>query len=187
MPRPERFPPPPVIAGSGFTLRSWRVADAVELAAATRDPEIRRWTAMPLDLNPAAAADWLLGVREHVAEGQLMYLAIADKDDRAVGAIGVGSFDWRSDQGEVFYWIAPEARRRGLATASLRAVSGWAFETLGLARLELTTHPDNALSQRVAERAGFRREGLLRSKRPIRGERWDLVLFSLLPGDPRIG
>jgi RimJ/RimL family protein N-acetyltransferase len=54
---------------------------------------------------------------------------------------------------------------------------------LGVERLYLTTAPDNIASQRVAERAGFTREGLLRSHLPIPGGRRDSVMYSLLPGD----
>jgi RimJ/RimL family protein N-acetyltransferase len=65
----------------------------------------------------------------------------------------------------------------------VRLVSRWAFRDLGLQRLQLTTDPDNAASQRVAERAGFTREGLLRAWLPTKDGRRDSVMFALLPGD----
>jgi ribosomal-protein-alanine N-acetyltransferase len=83
------------------------------------------------------------------------------------------------------YWLAPEARSHGHATAAVRLLARWAFGQLGLARLELTTGPDNAASQRVAERCGFVWEGRLRSNIIIRhtGERRDSLIYGLLPGD----
>lgn len=54
-----------------------------------------------------------------------------------------------------------------------------------VARLELTCGPDNEASQRVAERCGFTREGVLRSHIPFKGGRRDTVVFSLLPGELR--
>ena len=71
----------------------------------------------------------------------------------------MANFDWHEGIGDVFYWLAAEARGRGYATKAVRLISDWAFETLELERLELYAHPDNTASQRVAERAGYIREG----------------------------
>ncbi len=70
-------------------------------------------------------------------------------------------------------------------TGTVRLLTRWGLTHLGLARLELTTDPQNAASQRVAERCGFRQEGRLRSHLLIRhsGERRDSLRYSLLPGD----
>jgi RimJ/RimL family protein N-acetyltransferase len=81
-------------------------------------------------------------------------------------------------------WLAPHARGRGIATRAVRLLARWAFDDLGIARLQITCGPDNLASQRVAERAGFTREGVLRSHYPFKGGRRDTVVFSLLPGDP---
>lgn len=70
-----------------------------------------------------------------------------------------------------------------MATTAVRLVSGWAFEKLGINRLNLITAPENLASQRVAERAGFTREGLLRAWMPTSDGRRDSVMFSLLPDD----
>jgi RimJ/RimL family protein N-acetyltransferase len=90
------------------------------------------------------------------------------------------------DQGsaETGYHVVPEARGRGLATAGLRLLARWTFAELEVGRLQLTTHLDNLASQRVAEKAGFTREGVLRAWVDQRGERVDLIMWSLLPGDP---
>ena len=84
---------------------------------------------------------------------------------------------------EIGYHMAPEARGRGLATAALRLLSDWSFRTLPVARLQLTTHVANPASQRVAEKAGYTREAVLRSWADQRGERVDLIMYSLLPGE----
>jgi RimJ/RimL family protein N-acetyltransferase len=83
----------------------------------------------------------------------------------------------------VGYWLAPAARGRGVASRAVRLLTGWAFDVLQLQRLELTCGPDNIGSQRVAERTGFTREGLLRSHMAFKGRRRDTLLFSLLPGE----
>ena len=89
-----------------------------------------------------------------------------------------------SRTGHIGYWCAPETRGRGVTTRALRLLCKHALEDLGLQRLELITDPDNGASQRVAEKVGFQREGVLRSHllHPD-GRRRDSVMFSLLPGE----
>ena len=79
-----------------------------------------------------------------------------------------------------------ENRGRGITTRAVRLVCRFALDELGLERLELTTDAENYASQRVAEKVGFRREGVLRSHllHP-EGYRRDSVLLSLLPGELR--
>jgi [ribosomal protein S5]-alanine N-acetyltransferase len=83
----------------------------------------------------------------------------------------------------VGYWLLPEAQRKGLASHAVGLVAPWALRDLALARLALLTAPSNQQFQRVAERTGFHREGVLRSYVEIDGRRVDQVSFSLLPGD----
>jgi len=68
-------------------------------------------------------------------------------------------------------------------TRATRLLAEWAVTEGGVQRLELTTHPDNVASQRVAEKAGFTREGVLRSHIRFPEGRRDSVIFSLLPAD----
>jgi RimJ/RimL family protein N-acetyltransferase len=91
-----------------------------------------------------------------------------------------------SRTGHIGYWCAREARGLGVTTRALRLLCKHALEDLRLERLELITDPDNRASQRVAEKVGFRREGVLRSHltHPD-GRRRDSVMFSLLPGELR--
>lgn len=83
--------------------------------------------------------------------------------------------------GEVGYWVGPAGRGRGVAPRAVRLLANWAFAEGGLARLELLIEPANTASLAVAERAGCEREGLLRSKAIVGGERRDMLLYSLLP------
>jgi RimJ/RimL family protein N-acetyltransferase len=116
-----------------------------------------------------------------------MSFALVEPSDDEVVLGGGSLYDIDLEQGRaaVGYWLAPEARGRGVATHAIRLVAQWAFEALGVARLELTCAPGNHASQRVAERCGFTREGVLRSHLPFKGERRDTVVFSLLAGELR--
>ena len=163
-----------------MTVRPVRPEDLAAIVEACQDPEIPRWTNVPspyTDENGRRFIDEALG-----DGGPELSLAVADHTtDALLGVIGLRLPD--KGVGELGYWIAAGERGRGVATRAARLLSRWAFEQLGLARIHLLAHPDNRASQRVAERAGFRREGLLRSWAEMHGERVDLLMFSLLPGE----
>jgi [ribosomal protein S5]-alanine N-acetyltransferase len=106
-----------------------------------------------------------------------------DREDRLLGALGISNFDWADLKGEIGYWMVAEARGRGIGARATRMLAVWALTRLGLERLELLANPQNEASQRLAERAGFTREGTLRRYRRRHGVREDLVMFSMLAED----
>ena len=170
------------LKGEGVVLRAWRMEDAPAVAEACQDPEIARWLAfVPQPYKPADARRYIQDCIE--ASDDRRPFAITD----AKTGVLIGSIDMRITRlgaGHIGYWMTPEARGRGRTTAALRALSRWAIEELGLGRVELATDLDNIASQRVAEKAGFQREGVLRAMLPTRdGPRRDGVMFSLLPGE----
>ena len=170
------------LRGEGVVLRPWRLADAPAVTAACQDAEIARWLAFVP--QPYTEEDARFYIQDCLEAGkERAPFAITDAETGAV----VGSIDMRISRmltGHIGYWLAAEARGRGLTTAALVALSRWGLEELGLGRVELVTDPDNIASQRVAEKAGFTREGVLRSILLDRdGSRRDGVMFSLLPGE----
>src|SRR5262249_41866892 len=138
----------------------------------------------PHPYTRADAEEYLRSCVEAVEER--LPFAIAEQ---ATGEL-LGSIDLRLNshqyRGHVGYWVAAPARGRGVCTSALRLLSQWSLEALALQRLELITDPGNHASQRVAEKVGFRREGVLRAHlRHPDGRVRDSVLFSLLPGELR--
>jgi RimJ/RimL family protein N-acetyltransferase len=83
---------------------------------------------------------------------------------------------------EIGYWLYPRARGCGVATKVARTLAEYAF-TLGLQRVAAYVEVGNVPSERVLERAGFTREGVIRSLPISEGRRVDKTLFSLLPGE----
>ena len=127
-------------------------------------------------------------------EGGLLHLAIAGMDaDDYLGEVVLFLRTPEAAEveiGEIAYVIAPGARGRGLASDVVRLVSDWALGQLNLKRLQLSIHPDNLASQRVAMKAGYDYEGTLRSTKLIRGTRVDSTVWSLLPQEtqrPHLG
>jgi ribosomal-protein-alanine N-acetyltransferase len=93
--------------------------------------------------------------------------------------------DQQEGRCELGYWMARDSRGCGLATRAVRLLSGWAFENLSVDRIEIHAEPENVASRRVAERAGFTFEGVLRSYLVNKGLRRDAASYSLLRGELR--
>jgi RimJ/RimL family protein N-acetyltransferase len=172
----------PTLTDGVVTLRPWRAEDVDPLVALCDDPEIVRFTRVP---TPYTRDDALMYLAQQVAveeRGEATAFAIADAaDDRLLGSIDVRrGTDGRATIG---YLVGATARGRGVASRATRLLSRWALAQWGVARLEIHVRPDNPASQRVAERAGFTREAVLRSYLELRGRRYDSVVFSLLPDD----
>ncbi|SCL54005.1 Protein N-acetyltransferase, RimJ/RimL family [Micromonospora citrea] len=177
---------PEVIEGDGVRLRPFRPDDVADLAAGCADPlNLRFNPGMPQPYTEADARWWVTeGAPAAWADGGAAY-AIADRaTDRLVGGAGIGQVVTPRRQAEVGYWVAPWARRRGVASDATRALADSALRH-GFDRLELMTHAENPASQRVALAAGFRHEGVRRSAGQLRGGgRSDLLAWVRLADDP---
>jgi len=115
-------------------------------------------------------------------EGSLLHFVIADRvTDAFLGETMLALGEHRV--GEVGCCLVPAARGRGIATEALRLLTDWSFTALGLGRVQVFVAPENLPALRLAESAGFQREGVLRSYSEIDGERVDAVVLSRLPGD----
>lgn len=185
-------PPDPPLSDGTIALRLWREEDVPAIAAACNgDEEISRWLdRIPQPYREEHARAWLRVCVEGWASGRSLPFAVVDAESgELLGSIHVHRLPEEDGVGEVGYWVARPARGRRVATRAVRLVARWALAEVGIARLQLRTDVDNAASQRVAERAGFRREGVLRSCRfnPRRGRRVDFALYSLLPGELAVG
>lgn len=166
-------------------LRRWRAADAPAIAAAVQDPEIPRWTMVPASYTEDDAVMYLaVQVRDEQAGTGAHFAVVDAPDGPLLGAISLLRFDWAHSNAEIGYWAAAEARGRGAMTRAVRLVTAWGFAGLGLMRIAIQAAPENPASQRVAERAGFTREGIKRSAHGGKDGRHDLVVYARLPDDP---
>jgi RimJ/RimL family protein N-acetyltransferase len=152
------------------------------VVAACVDPAIAPLAAaVPARYSEADARAWLASQEPARRAGLRLELAITNStSDALLGSIALSSVERAHGRAMVSFWVAPEARGQGVAAQALWLLASWAFGSLGLARLELFIEPDNAASLRTAERCGFVREGLLRSRSVSKGRRRDSVVYGLL-------
>jgi len=177
------FPDPPLV-DEIIRLRPWSQNDADAAHEATQDALIPRFTHVPENQTKEDIRRFIDGREPARQSGNVLPLVIANtRSDELLGTISLMGLEWEQRRGGIGFWLAPEARGHSVATRAVRLLSRWALTELGLARVQLGTYTDNYASQRVAERCGFVREGVLRSFLEIKGHRHDLVMFSLLPGD----
>jgi RimJ/RimL family protein N-acetyltransferase/nitrite reductase/ring-hydroxylating ferredoxin subunit len=184
MPEPIRPPGPPLSDGV-VSLRPFRADDAPAITAACQDPEIQRWIPMiPVPYTEADARGFILMTLQGWHDGTGYEFAIVDAaTDRWLGSIGF-HLGANPRLHAIGYLVAPAARRRGVATRALRLATSWAFDHFEIERLALWTLPGNAASAAVAEKAGFRYEGLARNWAPGRdGKPTDVVMFAMTPED----
>jgi RimJ/RimL family protein N-acetyltransferase len=158
-------------------LEPWSAADAQELVECLDgDEEIGRWLdQIPQPYTIADALTFFRGI------GETAFAVVDAATGRLLGGIGVR---WTEDVAEVGYWARSDARGRGVTTRALVLVTGLAFEQ-GAARVQLRADVENVPSRRVAEKAGFTAEGVLRSVHwnARLGRRQSWVMYSMLPDE----
>lgn len=165
------------------TLRPWRHEDAPDVMRACNDPLTARFLPVP---SPYTLQDGEFYVDhlvpEHWADGVAANVAVTDTaSGELLGAVGLKLELRDYAVGEVGYWTAPWARRRGAAGRAAALHAQWGLDALGLNRIELLADVENLASQRAAEKGGFTREGVLRRARPDRtGEARDMVLYAVV-------
>jgi RimJ/RimL family protein N-acetyltransferase len=161
------------LSSGDIALRPLDLGDLADVVAACGDPEIVRFTLLvPSPYTEADGREFLTRVEERWRDGSSERTFAITGSDEFLGVISIDLAD-----GVIGYWLKAEARGRGATTAALELIAAWALEHQGLTRLALTTHPDNVASQRVAEKAGFHRVGIVDEPRGFRDGTTRAVLF----------
>jgi RimJ/RimL family protein N-acetyltransferase len=148
-----------------------------------RDPEVLRFTRTPQPLPESWLDEWRARF-DGVARAAWAVVDGPDDAAQFVGYAVTGPINREDLDVELGYAVSPWARGRGVATETLRQLSQWAFDQ-GMQRLTALISLDNPSSSRVAEKAGYTLEGVLRSMHHMDGRRGDLQCWSLLPGELR--
>jgi len=156
------------------------MGDVPAIAAICQDAEIARWTTVPTPYSDEDARQFVTEMTSPDLEDALG-LAIVTQAGEVAGAITM----WIVIPGvvEFGYWVSAGARGRGYMPRALMLLAGWAVETMEIRRVQLGTIPGNTASERVAEKTGFSREGVLRSFADQRGDARDVTMWSLLSGE----
>ena len=179
---PQLSVSPDGIRAGAIVLRLPSVDHVDALLPAFADPELRDAGNLPAFDREGLLAS-LEDLPSLAESGRLLALAAADAETgEVIGAGMLHPLDTERSIVEIGYWVLPHARGRGAGTTLARTLAEHAF-ALGVERVAAYVNVGNTASERVLERAGFTREGLVRSMPKPDGTRVDKTLFSLLPGE----
>ena len=174
-----RMRQPVIPVDDHLVLRPWEEADAPAVVEAFAEPEIQQWHARSMDASEAVA--WIGSWSSTwSAETDACWAIARASDESVVGRIALRHLFLAAGSAEIGYWVLPHGRRQGAASRATVALSGWAFEELGLHRLDLLHSVHNQPSCDVAVRAGFVLEGTLRSSSLHRDGWHDMHIHGLV-------
>jgi RimJ/RimL family protein N-acetyltransferase len=178
---------PTIPAAGGLTLRPWADGDAPAVLHAFQDPAVQRWHCRRAG-SLREALDWIGEWRDAWSAERTASWAVTDTDTGEVlGRVALREIVLADGKAELGYWMLPEARGRGIAPRAVTALTRWAFDGIGLHRLELDHAVGNDASCRVAHKAGFALEGTKRSA-VLHADGWhDMHLHARVAGDPEPG
>ncbi|MCC7076640.1 MAG: GNAT family N-acetyltransferase [Acidimicrobiia bacterium] len=163
--------------------------DVERITEICRDPDVQAWTTVPSPYTEADAEAWISETTRKWERGEddLGFVAEDLASGRILGSVGVRARRPDRRIADIGYLVASEARGRGIAPLLVDLVRTWTVRAWPVERFEIGVYSGNARSERVAEKCGFRREGVLRLFGEQRGELRDVVMFSWLPGDDEPG
>ena len=171
----------PTLVGRELSLRALDDADLPALQRIFGDAEVARYLSRPAFASRADAEAYLEDIRIGFRNRELFQWGIAKAPDLQVtGTCTLFAFDREGFRCELGFALARRAWGRGIARSAVEVVLRFAFEELGVHRIEADTDPRNQRSLRLLEQLVFEREGLLRQRYCVGGELQDSVMLGLL-------
>lgn len=110
-------------------------------------------------------------------------IALPEAPDVLIGTCGFHAYDQTNHTAEIGYDLAEEYQRKGYMSEALEGIIEYGFSVLQLHRISAVVSIDNVPSEKLLEKLGFKREGILRDKHFFRGKYYDHTLYSLLETD----
>ena len=175
----------PRLIGQRVMLREYQAEDIAPMRTWVNDETVTRYLSTRF-WAPQTSVDTqeFLSRMLQSSHNAYNFVIAAKEDARYIGQLDMFRVDWKLRQGEIGMVIASaEDRGRGYGTEALQLLSRFAFQTLGLERIELEVHSENAAAIRCYEKAGFRLEGIKRHAYYNDGHFTDLGLMSLIRPD----
>ncbi len=179
--RPGVFRRESCIMTPRLLLRTPKRHDAQQFNAWASDPEVARFVFWDAHTSLSQTRSVLRGILSQNRPGGLSSFAIVrQRDLRMIGTIGLVWRDWQNNSAETGFSLARDCWGQGLMTEALTAFIRYAFNDLGINRIEAQHDVRNRASGRVMEKAGMRLEGVLRSRLYYKGEQADVALYAAL-------
>jgi RimJ/RimL family protein N-acetyltransferase len=171
----------PVLESDCIRLRGIRESDLDGLFTLFSDPRVMRyWSRGPMT-DRQEAVDYAKTILDGFVKRDLLNWIVADAgSDAMIGTATLYEINPQHARAGLGYALMPDYWGKGLAQEAAALAISYGFLELGLHRIEADTEPNNLRSNRVLERLGFQREGLLRERYRVAGEVQDSVILGLL-------
>lgn len=174
----------PFLIGEKIYLRPLEPEDAPVLSEYINDPEVRATLQMYLPQTNAQTLAFVQGQGAGKSSADVVLGIALKENDRLIGATGLHELDWKCRRTSWGISIgAKDCWNKGCGTEAARLMIKYAFETLGLNRVYLRVYDYNPRAIRAYEKAGYKREGLLRQDHYHAGKFWDVWLMGILRSD----
>jgi len=136
--------------------------------------------------GPEDARLWLAHCAQQWASGRDREFAVDDaQSGKLIGSVGISQINTIHHFGNLAYWTAAAHCNRGVASRAARLALEFAFENMGLTRVEVVVRTDNVASQRVAQNIGARLEGTARNRIFFKDSPLDALMYSVVATDLR--
>jgi [ribosomal protein S5]-alanine N-acetyltransferase len=173
-----------ILATPRLDIRPLMPVDAPALFAIYSDPEVMRYGSSPPWTEVQKASETIDEDCREALAGTSVRLGLFRRPDGALlGTCSLFHIDEQCRRAEIGYLLAHAAWGQGYATEAVGPVLAYAFRVMNLNRIEADIDPLNAPSARVLERQGFVKEGFLRERWIVAGQKSDSALYGLLAAD----
>ncbi|MGF1714305.1 GNAT family N-acetyltransferase [Photobacterium chitinilyticum] len=177
------------ITTTRLILRPYKIVDLNDLLDAVKASvtQLSPWlTWCTEDYDQQDAYEWINASRQNWQNDISYEVAIFERHSGLlVGSISLNNVSIPLNSAELGYWIRTASQQQGFATEACQALSNFAFNTLGLTRLEIVTHTGNLASQRTALACKAKFECTARNRIFSPDKVCDGIVFSLIPEDLR--
>ena len=175
---------------SRFTIRPYQTDDVDAIYDAVNESRLHvsKWMNwLTSDYSRETTEEWVkLSLSAWESGDAYEHLIVDEYSQEVVGACGLNHVNKIDLVCNLGYWISKSYLGQGAAVEAVKQISDFAFEEIGLVRLEIVVAETNLNSQRVAEKAGAIEEGLQRARIRIHGVSHDARMYALInPGAKR--
>jgi RimJ/RimL family protein N-acetyltransferase len=176
----------PTLRAPRLTLRPLTEADVVDVLSVFSDPLVLRYWDGPLMATQQDAMQYIDRIHYGFRRRELLQWGIAEAaTDAVVGTCTLTHLSLTHGRAEIGFALKQARWGQGLGSEAVTAVVGFSFADFGLHRIEADVDPRNERSLKLLDRLGFRREGHLRERYFMNGERQDAILMAMLRSDWR--
>ena len=179
------MPPSIQLIDGDILLRPFRLPDAPQLYGAVRESltQLKPWMSWATDEYSERTARDYITVAWARWEEHTFYAFAITREEKILGACTLSSIHHIYHFCNLGYWVRSSCRGQGIAGRAAKLAARFAFERLGLIRVEIVIGVENRASLRVAEKIGAHDEGILLNRMVVGKAIYDAHMYSLLPAD----